>query len=468
MKAHSYIILFVFAIIFQVGFVLANDESEAAVVAETETIVEVEVETETEAAAETEEVVESEPEVEIETIEAGTYEYPNLYDESIPMLWASKLVYSFASLLKEGRAGNLDLGDTFPPEVLEKYQNERLDVRGMDGNNGLSFNTLVKIVAANRENLRKIESDADYVEEIIKKIQAKEDANGDSNSFFLETFSSIEAAVQCVYGVLKDTANKRVIVVFRGSTDLSTRDWQTNLSAQLEGMKTPKLLKDSLKGSLKKRILVHRGFYQYIFDNKRAKGDQRYDMILGDIQPFVGKGYKIYVTGHSLGAALSTLLSFKLAGSDKDWIPKPINCINYASPFVGTSGFRTAFTLLEKMGLIRYLRITNDQDVVPTIPPFSLGFKRRTMKHVGINLRLQSKSFRLSHPNTNGFGLFNAVRNSVIKPVWKVLKYHLLPLHEERMEMHKETFQDMHINDLYADEKIFGPGFEGFDEKDEL
>lgn len=386
----------------------------------------------------------------------GGYDYPNLYDEAMPMLWASKLVYSFAKLLEAGREGSLDLGDTFPPEVLAAYKDKRLDVRDMEGGNGLPYNKVVEIVVANAENLKEIESEWEYVGNIIQKIQAAEDADQSSDDFFLETFSSIDAATQCVYGVLKDNKNKRVVVVFRGSTDLSTRDWQTNLSAQLEGMKTPKLLKDSLKGKLKKRVLVHRGFYNYIFNNKRAKGDQRYDMILNDIKPFVEQGYKIYVTGHSLGAALASLLAFKLAGSDKSWIPKPITCISYASPVVGTDGFRTAFTLLEQMGHIRYLRVNNDADTVPTIPPFSLGLKRRMMKHVGINLRLYDDSFILSHPNSNGWGLVNAVRNSVLKPVWSVLKYHSLQTHEDRMDAQKERLQHMNLDDLYANEELFG------------
>ena len=389
----------------------------------------------------------------------GGYDYPNLYDESIPMLWASRLVYSFAELLKAGRSGKLDLKD-IPPEVLAEYKHERLDVRNLNDGNGLPFNTVVEILKANEENLKKVESEYEYDLEIIKKVQAK----ASSDSYFLETFSSIDAATQCVYGVLKDNTNKRVIVVFRGSTDLSTRDWQTNFSAQLEEMETPKLLRDSLKGRRKKRILVHRGFYEYIFNNKRARGDQRYDMILNDIKPFVEKGYKVYVTGHSLGAALSSLLAFKLAGSDSAWIPKPITCINYASPFVGSSGFRTAYTLLEKKGLVRYLRVTNDNDIVPALPPFSLGVKKRLMKHAGINLRLTSNSFILSHPNSNGLGIVNAMRNSILKPVWSVLKYHLLPLHEERMDMHKEALQNMHLNDLYADEKLVGKNFD----RDEL
>ena len=389
----------------------------------------------------------------------------NIYDDSIRMLWASKLVYSFADLLQQGRSGNLDLSNTFPPEVLDLYKEERLDCRDLEDGQGLSITTILKIVEANVDNLKDIVSDAEHVAEIIEKIKTSMGTEEDiTQSIFLKTFASIDQATQCVYGVLKDVAKKRITVVFRGSVASGTRDWLTNFTFFLEGLHTPKLVKDSLEGSLKERILVHRGFYRYIFDNSRAAGDQRYDMILDDIKPYVEDGYKIYVTGHSLGGALSSLLAFKLAGSDKEWIPKPVTCISFASPFVGSSGFRTAFTLLERMGMIRYLRVNTDQDVVPALLPMSLGWKKRFMKHVGLNLRLTCKSFILTHPNTNGCGIMNAVRNAVIKPWCFIpcciprcgLKYHLLPLHEDRMEMHRDTLQTMNLEDLYDDEKLFG------------
>lgn len=389
----------------------------------------------------------------------GGYEYPNLYEEAIPMLWASKLVYAFADLLEAGRTGKLELD--FPAEVIEKYKDQRFDVRDLNDGNGMAFNTIAKIVKDNQAKLSEINSDSEYVGQVLDKLKVIEDAE-EGNSIWLETFNSIDEATQCVYGVVKDDNLKRIIVVFRGSSDLGTRDWQTNLSAQMAEMRTPKLLVDKMKGKLAQRVLVHRGFYNYIFNNKKADKEQRYDMILDDIKPFVQEGYKIYVTGHSLGAALSSLLSFKLAGSDKEWIPKPITCISYASPFNGSTGFGKAFHQLEKMGLIRYLRVTNDNDTVPTIPPFSLGFRRRLMKHVGIHLRLTGKSFSVRHPNSNG--MLNALSNSFIKPVWSVLKYHAPSLHEERMEYSREKLSDMHLNDLYDDEKLMGKGFK----RDEL
>ena len=438
---------------------------------------------------------------------AGKYVYPNLYDEAIPMLWASKLVYSFAKLVEEYRKGALNLTSglnvTFPEVIKapptkstadilveedqnsgaldldksekiftpsisrrDKLQAETLkgiiqDVK--EGKHGWSFNQILECVKDNKEHLKEIESDWEYVAKIIGKIQAIEGADKGSDCLFLEKFKVLNAATECVFGIIKDTRKKRIIVVFRGSTQLSmgepTRDWDINLEAQVEEMKAPELLRNKVRG----RVFVHRGFHEYLFDNKRAKGEQSYVSILDDLRDImssVDEGYKIYVTGHSLGAALSTLLAFKLAAEDEEWIPKPISCINYASPLLGTDGFRAAFFELEKMGLVRCLRINNKGDVVPTVPPFSLEMRSRLMKHVGINLRLTRNSFILSHPSTNWFGIVNASRNSFLKLWRRINYYHGLPLHEGRMDRQKKNLQEMSINDLYANKTIFDAGVE--------
>jgi len=39
-------------------------------------------------------------------------------------------------------------------------------------------------------------------------------------------------------------------------------------------------------------------FSDYLFNNKRVDGDQRYDRILEDIEPLMEEGYSFYVTGH--------------------------------------------------------------------------------------------------------------------------------------------------------------------------
>lgn len=180
---------------------------------------------------------------------------------------------------------------------------------------------------------------------------------------------------------------------------------------------------------------------------------------------------KIYVTGHSLGASLSSILAFKLAGSKKHWIPKPITCISVESPLSGGTKFKTAFQKLESDGLLRYLRITNSRDIVPALPPFSLSiFKNRGLyQHVGIRLDFTDRdTFSVSYPHEGSSRFRRALSNTILKPVWSVLKYHGLDLVDERMRMHREDLSNMTINGIYQDESIVGSIAVAGRDRDEL
>ena len=113
---------------------------------------------------------------------------------------------------------------------------------------------------------------------------------------------------------------------------------------------------------------------------------------------------------------------------------------------------------LEEDGLIKYLRITNSEDVIPTLPPFSLGWNKRFMKHVGIHLNLKETAYEISHPNgRNGF--FAALNNSILKPVWDVMTYHMLPITSDRINMHRDDLSKVTIDGIYQDETIMGKNF---------
>lgn len=56
-----------------------------------------------------------------------------------------------------------------------------------------------------------------------------------------------------------------------------------------------------MKGKLKERLLVHNGFYKYLFDNDRMEdGKQRYDSVIADIETAINgeEGYSVVVSGH--------------------------------------------------------------------------------------------------------------------------------------------------------------------------
>jgi len=65
---------------------------------------------------------------------------------------------------------------------------------------------------------------------------------------------------------------------------------------------------------------------------------------------------RVFFTGHSLGAAMSTIASSR-------W-HKPAICYNYGSPRVGTPGFERAYNNINELH-----RFVNNNDIVTKVPP---------------------------------------------------------------------------------------------------
>lgn len=78
---------------------------------------------------------------------------------------------------------------------------------------------------------------------------------------------------------------------------------------------------------------------------------------------------EIYITGHSLGAALSQLFMLDVALS-RPTIPTAN--VNFASPRVGNGAFVSFF---EEKSPHPTLRVQNTYDAVPHLPPTELGFE---------------------------------------------------------------------------------------------
>lgn len=175
-------------------------------------------------------------------------------------------MYDFADVVKAARKEefNLNYTESLTEDVIQQFQNESFDFRNLTGNpDGLPFLDIIELLKKNEAGIGKITltNEEENIREVINNILEHE--NEDNNQIFFSTFRSIQQKVSCVYGVIKDKRNKRIIVTFRGSKnpDFSTRDWRTNFNAALEEIKTPLLIRDKMKGNLKDRVLVHRGFY---------------------------------------------------------------------------------------------------------------------------------------------------------------------------------------------------------------
>lgn len=148
-----------------------------------------------------------------------------------------------------------------------------------------------------------------------------------------------------------------IVIAFRGTEPTNIKDWLNNTKIRLT------------KGPFDTQ--VHRGFL--------AALKHVWPQILAEVSLQQNMGQSLWLTGHSLGAALALLCTayfrdhgFKIG----DPIDKPVNgTYLFGSPRVGDKDFEQK---LEADAGSRIFRFVNNNDMVTRVPPRSLGYS-----HVG-------------------------------------------------------------------------------------
>jgi len=162
-------------------------------------------------------------------------------------------------------------------------------------------------------------------------------------------------------GIAVSEGKKRITVVFRGSE--SMLDWYYDLMV--------------FKQQLKDNIYVHSGFYTQLTSNFV------YEELVKNINLILEEhpDYDIYVTGHSLGGALSTLFGYMLASR----VVNNVNVVSFASPRVGNYEWKKSF---EETTNLTHYRVTNKRDIVTAFPFYKYY-------HVGTNIQLSDEKYKI-------------------------------------------------------------------------
>lgn len=280
-------------------------------------------------------------------------------------------------------------------------------------------------------------------------------------------------SAEVVWAIVVCEKEKKITVVFRGS--VNAKDWMSNVQCNMCDFQLPGFTEKDADNS-KSYGRVHEGFYKYLFHetksgangSTKSKGEEIVGMLKGD---FFDKpeynDYSLYVTGHSLGGALSTMFAFRAAVFGE--FKKPVTNVSFASPFVGNQEFRDDFIDAERKRKIRHLRISNYQDVVTLIPsttlPLPHGMKR--YKHVGMNIRLYkggdlfAPNYRRFYPKVGSFtdGLRNTLHANIFLGLSMTpIGNHLCPEYTARLN-DRETAKELSklsLDELYANKDITG------------
>jgi predicted lipase len=302
----------------------------------------------------------------------------------------------------------------------------------------------------------------------LKSIISRDGSTPSVIAYINDDFSSedkVGLKSELTYGITVNHELQRLTVVFRGSTALN--DWLINVKVDDTNFDLP-------SPNAKTRTnygRVHEGFYKYLFDNTKPGRDgrtiSRAEEIMGKLEALfrMYPDYKLWVTGHSLGGALSTLFAFR-AAMDVGVRNKPVMNVSFASPFVGDHIFKEKFQNLEKTGMIRHLRISNEDDAVPLVPFSTLDFPPKPYKHVGMNVRLYNKTpwrrftNKISYPKVGGSmfdELGRALSNNIFLGLtYKVLKNHLCPEYRHRLDGAREDLERLNLEALYHDKYYVG------------
>jgi triacylglycerol lipase len=154
------------------------------------------------------------------------------------------------------------------------------------------------------------------------------------------------------------------VVAFRGTEPGKLRDWMSDLDSKL------------VAGPFG---LVHCGF--------RLALSHVWDELNACVAAFQDQGQSLWLTGHSLGAALATLAAARWREADK-----PVHGLySYGGPRVGNRDFERS--LNQDFGA-RNFRFVNNADLVTRVPLRAMGYS-----HAGTLLHFSDKGKLTSDPD---------------------------------------------------------------------
>jgi len=178
--------------------------------------------------------------------------------------------------------------------------------------------------------------------------------------------------------IAKDSKHKEIYIIFRGT--ITTAEWKKNLAVRkVDPYQSSRSLglvhsgfrsiyESSFCDRMKERSacytrwLKRLGRYSYPPEERRASIKQTIQREVID-KDWHKQDYRVYISGHSLGGALTMLAAQSLLAYSVEDYQDLLHVCTFAAPRTGNRDFCEWF---DGVDVVRYV---NTEDVVPTIPP---------------------------------------------------------------------------------------------------
>jgi hypothetical protein len=178
--------------------------------------------------------------------------------------------------------------------------------------------------------------------------------------------------------IAEDPGEKEIYIVLRGT--ITTAEWRKNVA-----FKMTKTYRDSANlglvhsgfrsifrtdyyarlaewGGLPARVAAKFGRYSAPpIPNRDSIRDVIHKRVVD--ADWLRRGYRIFITGHSLGGALAMLAGQFLLSQDLPGYQPALSICTFGAPRTGNNGFAEWF---QHVDVVRYI---NSEDTVPTLPP---------------------------------------------------------------------------------------------------
>lgn len=193
---------------------------------------------------------------------------------------------------------------------------------------------------------------------------------------------------ECTYGISVNKEKKQVILSFRGA--FTKTDWNHVWDMKFTSTGNPV---EEEYPNRPKSIKLHSGFHKYLFRTRKDTGTTKYDEITSKLAFYcdeVGEGVNVIATGHSLGAALTTVFALYASTDGRFTRNGAIEAVPFGGPYVGGYKFSDVVRYQESQGKLRIARFHNSRDGVAHLPPAIFYMSKRGALYFcnGIDIKL--------------------------------------------------------------------------------